>query len=249
MVHQTSLLYGLPVVRDRLVPYHRVDPAAARSMFIRHALIGGDWNRHHTFIEHNEAMLADAAAVEDKVRRRGVLVDEDALYDFYDARLPDTVTTARHFDSWWKKKRREDENYLDFDPRELVDADVDASDTDFPDVWRQGSIDYALRYAFEPGDPFDGVTVEVPVPLLAGIDPAGFDWLVPGLREELVTELIRTLPKALRRAVVPAPDFARLALPKLTPRSRPITEDLAEALRDVGAAGIDAADFLSLIHI
>ncbi|QPK82505.1 ATP-dependent RNA helicase HrpA [Corynebacterium qintianiae] len=243
MVHQTSLLYGLPIVRDRLVPYHRVDADGARNMFIRHALIGGDWNRHHKFIEHNEALLADAATVEDKVRRRGLVVDEDTLFDFYDSRLPADVTTARHFDSWWKKKRHEDASFLDFDPDELVSDTVDASDASFPAVWRQGSIDYALRYTFEPGDPFDGVTVEVPVPLLAGFSAEGFDWLVPGLRLELVTELIRTLPKALRRSVVPAPDFAAMALPKLAPFAAPLSDELAAALRSVGGAGINASDF------
>ena len=243
MVHQTSLLYGVPIVRDRLVPYHRVDAAAARTMFIRHALIEGDWNRHHTFIEHNEALLANAAEVEEKVRRRGIVVDEDTLFDFYDSRLPAEVTTARHFDSWWKKKRREDSTYLNFDPNDLVDDDVDASDASFPAKWRQGSIDFDLRYTFEPGDPFDGVTVEVPVPLLAGFESTGFDWLVPGLRTELVTELIRTLPKALRRSVVPAPDFAALVLPRLTPDEGRLIDQLAEQLRAVGGSGIDATDF------
>ena len=243
MVHQKSLLYGVPIVADRLVPYHRVDAEGARTMFIRHALIEGDWNRHHAFIDHNEALLEQAAEVEEKLRRRGIVVDEDALFDFYSERLPAEVTTARHFDSWWKKKRHEDPTYLDFDPEKLVDDHADASAESFPATWRQGSVDYALRYKFEPGDPFDGVTVDVPVPLLAGFDPAGFDWLVPGLREELVTELIRSLPKALRRTVVPAPDFARRALPKLVPYGSPLVEQLAQALRSLGGAGIDATDF------
>ena len=243
MVHQKSLLYGVPIVLDRLVPYHRVDPEAARSMFIRHALIEGDWNRHHTFIEHNEALLEQASEVEEKLRRRGLVVDEDTLFDFYDERLPSNVTTARHFDSWWKKKRHENPAYLDFDPEKLVDDSADASEDAFPATWRKGNVDYALRYKFEPGDPFDGVTVDVPVPLLAGFDSAGFDWLVPGLREELVTELIRTLPKALRRTVVPAPDFAQRAMPKLLPYGSPLVEQLAEVLRSLGGAGIDATDF------
>lgn len=243
MVHQKSMLYGVPIVRDRLVPYHRVDPEGARIMFIRHALIGGDWNRHHTFIDHNEALLEEASAVEEKLRRRGLVVDEDALFDFYDSKLPAEVTTARHFDSWWKKKRKEDPAYLDFDPASLVDDSADASDTAFPPIWRQGSIDYELRYKFEPGDDFDGVTVDVPVPLLAGLTDEGFDWLVPGLREELVTELIRTLPRALRRSVVPAPDFAARALPKLEPRESELVEQLASALRELGGSGINAGDF------
>lgn len=247
MVHQKSMLYGVTIVRDRLVPYHRVDPAAARTMFIRHALLEGDWNRHHKFIDHNEALLAEAAEVEEKVRRRGLVVDEDTLFDFYDARLPDNVTTARHFDSWWKKQRAKDKHYLDFDPNALLDDDnVDASATAFPEAKRQGSVEYALRYKFEPGDPFDGVTVEVPVPLLANLDPDGFDWLVPGLRSELAAEMIRTLPKALRKTVVPAPDFAQRALevmPEDVNTDIPFTEALADALRSVGGRGINATDF------
>lgn len=247
MVHEKSMLYGVTIVRDRLVPYHRVDPAAARTMFIRHALLEGDWNRHHKFIDHNEALLAEAAEVEEKVRRRGLVVDEDTLFDFYDARLPDNVTTARHFDSWWKKQRAKDKHYLDFDPNALLDDDnVDASATAFPEAKRQGSVEYALRYKFEPGDPFDGVTVEVPVPLLANLDSDGFDWLVPGLRSELAAEMIRTLPKALRKTVVPAPDFAQRALevmPEDVNTDIPFTEALADALRSVGGRGINATDF------
>lgn len=256
MVHQKSMLYGVTIVRDRLVPYHRVDAEGARNMFIRHALLEGDWNRHHHFIDHNEALLAEAAEVEEKVRRRGLVVDEDTLFEFYDSRLPQSVTTARHFDSWWKKKRAEDKHYLDFDPAALLDDEgVDSSSAAFPEVWRQGSIDYALRYKFEPGDPFDGVTVDVPVPLLANLRPDGFDWLVPGLRSELAAEYIRTLPKALRKTVVPAPDFAERALDAIRAqqdadgvserelRETPFAEALAEALRSVGGRGINGADF------
>ena len=256
MVHQKSMLYGVTIVRDRLVPYHRVDAEGARNMFIRHALLEGDWNRHHHFIDHNEALLAEAAEVEEKVRRRGLVVDEDTLFEFYDSRLPQSVTTARHFDSWWKKKRAEDKHYLDFDPAALLDDEgVDSSAAAFPEVWRQGSIDYALRYKFEPGDPFDGVTVDVPVPLLANLRPDGFDWLVPGLRSELAAEYIRTLPKALRKTVVPAPDFAERALDAIRTqqdadgvserelRETQFAEALAEALRSVGGRGINGADF------
>lgn len=248
MVHEKSMLYGVTIVRDRLVPYHRVDPEGARNMFIRHALLEGDWNRHHTFIDHNEALLAEASKVEEKVRRRGLVVDEDTLFDFYDSRLPESVTTARHFDSWWKKQRANDKHYLDFDPAALLDDDgVDASAKTFPEAKRQGSVDYVLRYKFEPGDPFDGVTVEVPVPLLANLRPDGFDWLVPGLRSELAAEMIRTLPKALRKTVVPAPDFAERALDAMPddvdPDTTAFTDALAEALRSVGGRGINGTDF------
>lgn len=244
MVHQKSMLYGVAIVRDRLVPYHRVDPEAARAMFIRHALLAGEWNRHHRFIEHNDALLDEATEVEDKVRRRGLVVDEDALFDFYDAKLPESVTTARHFDSWWKKQRRTDAHFLDFDPDALLDdAGTDTSAAAFPETLRSGSIDYALRYKFEPGDPFDGVTVEVPVPLLAGFDPTGFDWLVPGLREELLTELIRTLPKGIRTSVVPAPDFAQRALELLDTQEPSLVDAFANALQSLGANGVNGSDF------
>ena len=124
MVHQKSLLYGIPIVRDRLIPYHRVDPTAAREMFIRHALIDGDWTRTHKFLEHNSLLLSEAAEVEEKLRRRGIVVDEDTLFDFYDVKLPDSVTTANNFDSWWKKQQQLDPGYLHFDPSKLSNVMV-----------------------------------------------------------------------------------------------------------------------------
>ncbi|MCK7676709.1 ATP-dependent RNA helicase HrpA [Corynebacterium sp. CCM 9186] len=244
MVHQKSTLYGVTIIADRTVPYHRVDPTAARDMFIRHALIEDDWTTHHSFFHENRAMLEDAAGLEDKARRRDIVVDEDTLFDFYDSRLPETVTTGRTFDSWWKKTRRNEPELLSFDPDALINEGSAAIDEEaFPDLWRQGSLDYALTYHFEPGADDDGVTVRIPIPLLAGVSDEGFDWLVPGLRRELVTELIRTLPKALRRSVVPAPDFAERALPHLQPYSGSICGQLADILRSLGGTGINDTDF------
>lgn len=243
IAHQKSTLYGVPIVADRTVPYHRVDPAAARDMFIRNALIAGDWNTHHAFFKANAQALDDAAAYEEKARRRGLIVDEDTLFDFYDQRIPAKVTTGRHFDSWWKKERRRTPDLLDFDPAKLIDDSHDVTEESFPDHWRKGTIDYELTYKFEPGDPLDGVTVMVPIPILAGLDTEGFDWLVPGLRLELVTELIRSLPKALRRTVVPAPEFAERALDRLIPYEGSITQQLADVLRELGGQGINATDF------
>ena len=243
MAHQRSTLYGVTIVADRLVPYHRVAPEAARDMFIRQALIAGEWNAHHAFLKHNAAALEDAAGVEDKARRRGLVADDDTLFNFYDQRIPATVTTGRHFDSWWKKERPKHPDLLDFDPAKLLDDGHDVTEEAFPDRWLKGTIDYDLEYHFEPGTPMDGVSILVPVPLLAGLDTDGFDWLVPGLRLELVTELIRTLPKAIRRTVVPAPDFAERALPRLIPYESSLTQQLADVLRELGGQGIDATDF------
>ena len=243
IAHQKSTLYGVPIVADRTVPYHRVDPTAARDMFIRNALVAGDWNTHHAFFKTNAQALDDAAAYEEKARRRGLIVDEDTLFDFYDQRIPAKVTTGRHFDSWWKKERRRNPELLDFDPAKLIDDSHEVTEESFPDHWRKGSIDYELTYKFEPGDPLDGVTVMVPIPMLAGLDTEGFDWLVPGLRLELVTELIRSLPKALRRTVVPAPEFAERAIDRLVPYEGTITQQLADVLRELGGQGINATDF------
>ena len=243
IAHQKSTLYGVPIVADRTVPYHRVDPTAARDMFIRNALVAGDWNTHHAFFKANAQALDDAAAYEEKARRRGLIVDEDTLFDFYDQRIPAKVTTGRHFDSWWKKERRRNPELLDFDPAKLIDDSHEVTEESFPDHWRKGSIDYELTYKFEPGDPLDGVTVMVPIPMLAGLDTEGFDWLVPGLRLELVTELIRSLPKALRRTVVPAPEFAERAIDRLVPYEGTITQQLADVLHELGGQGINATDF------
>ncbi|MFH0410728.1 ATP-dependent RNA helicase HrpA [Corynebacterium sp. L4756] len=243
MATQRSTLYGVTVVADRTVPYHRVDPVAARDMFIREALIGGNWNTHHHFFHDNVKKLEDAAQHEEKARRRGIVVDEDTLFDFYDKRLPAKITTGRYFDSWWKKERHKNPTLLDFDPDSLLNEDASVTEEAFPDKWKQGSIEYELTYRFEPGDPLDGVTLMIPVPLLAGLEKKGFDWLVPGLREELVTELMRTLPKALRRSVVPVPEFAQRALPKLIPYEGDITQQLSDVLRSLGGSGISASDF------
>ena len=243
IAHQKSTLYGVPIVADRTVPYHRVDPTAARDMFIRNALVAGDWNTHHAFFKTNAQALDDAAAYEEKARRRGLIVDEDTLFDFYDQRIPAKVTTGRHFDSWWKKERRRNPELLDFDPAKLIDDSHEVTEESFPDHWRKGSIDYELTYKFEPGDPLDGVTVMVPIPMLAGLDTEGFDWLVPGLRLELVTELIRSLPKALRRTVVSAPEFAERAIDRLVPYEGTITQQLADVLHELGGQGINATDF------
>lgn len=243
VAHQKSTLYGVTIVADRMVPYHRVDPAAARDMFIREALIAGDWSTHHEFFHANKQKIEDATQLEEKLRQRGLVADEDMLFDFYDERIPATVTTGKHFDSWWKKERRQNPELLDFDPAKLLTTSDEGTEEQFPATWRKGSVEYELSYRFEPGDPHDGVSVLIPIPLLAGADTEGFDWLVPGLRLELVTELIRSLPKGLRRTVVPAPTFAERALPKLLPYEGPLTQQLADVLRELGGHGINASDF------
>lgn len=213
MVHEKVLLYGMTLVADRTVPLARVGTAEARAlareMFIRHALVEGQWRTHHRFYARNRELLAEAEELEHRTRRRDLVIDEHGLFDFYDERIPDSVVSARHFDSWWKKASREDPELLTFTRELLFGGEPDVSSADFPDTWRQGDLTLPLTYQFEPGTAADGVTVHVPVSVLGRLRPDGFDWLVPGLLPELVVATIRSLPKRVRVKLVPAPDVAR----------------------------------------
>jgi ATP-dependent helicase HrpA len=214
MATEKVTLYGLPIVAARPVQYGRVNPAAARELFIRSALVEGDWETRHRFFHENRRLLDEAQDLERRARRRGIVADDDALFDFYDDRIPDSVTSARHFDSWWKKARQAEPDLLTLSPAELVGPAADEVRlADYPGRW--GGL--PLSYEFAPGQADDGVTVDVPLAQLNQVNAADFGWQVPGLRAELVTELIRSLPKALRTSFVPAPDTARAVLPALDP--------------------------------
>ena len=206
MATEKVLLYGVPIVADRPVLFAKVDPEAAREMFVRHALVEGEWTTHHRFFAENRRLLAEAEELEARSRQRGLVASEDDLFAFYDQRVPASVVSARHFDSWWKKAQRETPDLLTFTLDQLVDAD--AVDTDqFPETWTQGEVTLPLTYQFSPGSDADGVTVHVPLSILNRVAPAGFDWMVPGLLDELCVATIRSLPKAVRRELVPAPDI------------------------------------------
>jgi ATP-dependent helicase HrpA len=207
-------LYGLPIVTARRVGYGRVDPKASRELFIRHALVEGDWTTRHRFFHQNRELLDRGEELERRARRRGLVADDEALYDFYDRRIPAQVTSARHFDSWWKKARGQTPDLLTFSPDEVTGPGAERiQPSDYPDRWDG----FPLSYEFAPGDARDGVTVDVPLATLNQVRADPFAWQVPGLRQELVTELIRTLPKQLRVNFVPAPDVAREALAALGP--------------------------------
>ena len=215
-------LYGIPLVADRKVSYGRIDPAASRELFIRHALVEGDWITTHRFFHENRRLLAEAAELEHRVRRRGLVAGEEELYAFYDARIPASVVSGQHFDTWWKQARREDPGLLTFKVTDLVSADAaDVETASYPDVWTSQSAAFSLplAYEFAPGTAADGVTVDIPLSKLNQVSAGEFSWQVAGLRAELVTEMIRSLPKALRRDLVPAPDVAREVLARLGPPS------------------------------
>ncbi|HEY7324552.1 MAG TPA: ATP-dependent RNA helicase HrpA [Streptosporangiaceae bacterium] len=202
-------LFGLPIVAARSVNYDRVDPAAARDLFIQSALVEGDWETHHAFAAHNRRAREEAEELERRTRRRGLVADDAAVFAFYDLRIPASVTSGRHFDAWWKKARAADPALLDLQPADLTGpAAPEFRADDYPASWG----DLPLSYEFAPGADDDGVTVSLPLTELFDGDRPDFGWQVPGLRAELITELIRGLPKELRRHFIPAPDTARAVL-------------------------------------
>ncbi len=243
MTLERVTLYGLPVVAGRRVPLGRVDPATARDMFITHALVEGDWQTRHRFFHRNRALIERARELERRARRRGVVADDAALHDFYASRIPAEVTSARHFDSWWKKAREASPDLLTLRPADLAGpAAGEVSESDYPDRW--GGAE--LRYEFAPGEPGDGITARIPLEALPRIRGEEFSWQVPGFREELVTELIRSLPKALRTAFVPVPQTAKAVAARLDRARHPgagLAEALAAELGRIAGAGIPADAF------
>jgi ATP-dependent helicase HrpA len=233
MAHERVTLYGVPLVADRLVNYGRLDPELARELFIRHALVQGEWHARHRFLDTNRRLLEEAEELEHRARRRDLVVDEETLFDFYDRVVPAEIVSGAHFDAWWKQARRDQPDLLTFDPAMLLheQATAEVRPEDFPDEWREGSLELPLHYQFAPGEAEDGVRVDVPLATLNHLDGSSFSWHVPGLREELVVALLRSLPKQLRVNFVPAPSFARAFLASVPPGEEGITDALARHLR------------------
>ncbi|MFE1079727.1 ATP-dependent RNA helicase HrpA [Nocardiopsis alba] len=245
MAFERVTLYGVPIVVQRKVSYGRIDPGLSRELFIRRALVEGDWETRHRFFHENRRLLDEVEDLEHRARRRDIVVDDDTLFDFYDRRVDESAISAAHFDSWWKKAHRADPKLLDFTREELINDGVDVvSEDDYPDTWRQGSFVFPLTYQFEPGSDSDGVTAHIPVKFLNQVENTGFDWQIPGLRDELITAMIRSLPKPLRRNFVPVPDHAARARGALVPYEGSLTEALAaELTRMAYGERVRAEDF------
>ncbi|GAA2421342.1 ATP-dependent RNA helicase HrpA [Streptomyces mauvecolor] len=244
MAYERVTLYGVPIVANRKVNYGRIDPEASRELFIRNALVEGDWRTHHKFFSDNRKLLTEVEELEHRARRRDILVDDETLYDFYDQRVPEHVVSGAHFDSWWKHKRRDEPELLDFEREMLINEKAGAvTKDDYPDSWRQGPLKFRVTYQFEPGADADGVTVHVPLQVLNQVTDEGFDWQIPGLREEVVTELIRSLPKPIRRHYVPAPNYAAKFLERAVPLQEPLPVTLARELQRMVGVPVTADDF------
>ncbi|PPF77838.1 ATP-dependent RNA helicase HrpA [Rathayibacter rathayi] len=249
VAYEKVTLYGVPIIARRRVQFSRIDASSARELFIRHALVEGEWESRHAFDRKNRALRAELERLEERTRRRDLLVDDEAVFDFYDRRLPRDITSVRSFDSWWRTAQHDEPDLLTMTQETLLPEDAEQIDeAAFPTQWRQADQRLRLSYRFEPGTEEDGVTVHVPLALLPRVTPLGFDWLVPGLRAELVTAMIKALPKHLRRNVVPANDWARKLTASLlhdvpNPPTESFAATLAGAIRREAGVVVRPEDF------
>jgi len=231
LAYEQVTLYGLPIVSRRRVGYARVDPVEARAIFLRAALVEGRWHTRHRFVARNAEVRAEVEELEERTRRRDLTVDDETIFAFYDARVPADVTGGAAFDAWWKNARQQTPELLDLTLDDLTTGrpGVEVA-TAYPDHWDVAGHRLATSYRFSPGDPRDGVTVTIPLDVLNQVPPAPFGWQVPGLRTELATELVRSLPRAVRRLLVPAHEHAERALAWLREHPGPAGETFPAAL-------------------
>ncbi len=232
MANEKVTLYGLPIVASRLVNYGKIDPLLCRELFIRHALVEGDWQTRHAFFRENLKLRTEVEELEHKSRRRDILVDDETLFTFYDQRIPQDVISTRHFDKWWKIAQKNSPDLLSFEKSMLIKEDAKrVSALDYPNYWHQDNLKLRLTYQFEPGTAADGVTVHIPLPILNQIKDEGFDWQIPGIRHELVVALIKSLPKPIRRNFVPAPNYASAFLERVVTPEGELLDKLEKELR------------------
>ncbi|GAB3600592.1 ATP-dependent RNA helicase HrpA [Microbacterium tumbae] len=258
VAYEKVLLFGLEIVPRRRVQFARIDRAAARELFVRHALVEGEWDpsrldkRVGGFWRSNGELRKRLERLEERERRRDILAGDEAVFRFYDERIPADVFDVRSFESWWRDALTTTPKLLVMREGDLLDDDARGDRDEFPTRWTQGDQVLGLAYRFEPGSPDDGVSVVVPLALLAQIEDRGFDWQVPGMRAELVTALLRALPKAIRRHVVPAADWASSFGESLAddgperhaglPRSS-LKEALAKLVQPLANQPVSASDF------
>ncbi len=232
-------LYGLPLVSGRKINYGPVDPVMARDLFIRHALIAGEFHTRAAFVQHNRALLEELEQLECKSRRRDLVADEEALYAFFDERIPAEIYDGRRFEIWWKKLPSAERAGLQLRREHIMrHAAEDITETQFPDYMEIRGVRLPLSYHFKPGEPDDGLWVHLPLAALNQFSAGDFDWLVPGLLKEKITLMIKSLPKQLRRHFVPVPDYAEACLQAMTLREGVLPEVLAAQLQRMSGVSI-----------
>ena len=240
MGYEKVTLYGLDIVSRRRIPYTSVDPEECRNLFIRRALVEGEYRSRAPFIARNRAMLESVEEIENKARRRDLLVDDEVLVAFYDKHLPAEIVSGRHFETWWKSLPAEQLKALELSEEDVLQRPLDAeADKLYPDYLEWEGVRYPLSYEFEPTSEQDGVTLQVPLMALKQIPARRLEWLVPGLLREKCIALVKGLPKSLRRNFVPVPDFVDAALANMQPSNEPLALQLGEQLRRMTGVRID----------
>lgn len=236
VAYEQTSLYGLILNPKRKVGYEGINREESRTIFIRSALVEGDADLKAAFFCHNRELIDDVRVLENKARRRDILVDEESLFAFYDERIPADIASLSAFEGWRRTVERQDAQHL-YLTREYLLArdDADASDSDFPDEMAMGDIRFALDYRFEPGHAADGVTLLVPVGLLDEVDAQRLAWLVPGLLPQKIEALLKNLPKPVRRLLVPVPDTAAALVQELADGRGELSSRLLASLRRRGA--------------
>lgn len=216
VAYEQITLYGLILVGRRPVHFGPIDPATSRELFIREGLVGGEIQSRAKCLAANKRLLEQLDELEAKARRRDILADEETLYAFYEARLPEEIHQTATFDAWYRMGSQKDANLLIMREEDVLAREAsEVTAAQYPDSLQVGELRLPLTYHFEPGHPRDGVTVRVPAPLLPNLPGERLEWLVPGLLEAKCVALVRNLPKALRKNFVPVPDFVKASLARM----------------------------------
>ena len=244
MAYMSATLYGLPIITRQRCAYHRIDPVLARELFIREGLVGGAVRSRHSFLRRNRALTGEIEELERRVRSRDLLAGEQALYDFYDRRIPPEVTCLTDFETWYARAAAEQEGVLDFALEDVASPRLqDIDRTGYPDELCADGLRLKLSYVFDPASPRDGVSVHIPLAVLGQVSTDPFAYPIVQDNPELHEALIRSLPKRLRRSLIPAPEYARALRERLAGRSGPFLELAAQALSRIGGLQITPGDF------
>ncbi|AAZ18902.1 probable ATP dependent DNA/RNA helicase [Psychrobacter arcticus 273-4] len=236
-------LFGLIIISKQLTNYEQVNLSESREIFIRDGLVTGNLGRQAPFLQHNMDKIADIERIEDKLRRRDLLVDEESLYQFYDKKIPEHIASRKTFEDWRVEVERTDTQYLFFTDEDVLNSQAPTTG-DFPEIWKLGDLKLPLRYIFDPASDDDGVTIRVPLVALPQLDAIELLWGVPGWRFELVLQLLKSLPKDIRRQIVPIPDTADSLFDELQPAGgQGLLKQLCQALNRRGIMSVTPEHF------
>ena len=246
---EQQTLYGLLVVNKRRCVYSNIDPKVSRELFVRTALVEQELGLNERFLQFNRELIEDIQVLENKSRRRDILVDEQTLFEFYDKKIPKEINNRAAFLKWYKTQKQQNKHYLHMTRDELMRHGANSiTEFDYPDTWQQDNLILPLTYHFDPGQAVDGVAVQIPVALLNQVQETGFDWHIPAFRHELISGLIKSLPKSLRRNFVPAPNYADAVLAAVEPMQGTLLDALTTRLLRMTGVRVDpeAWDLTSL---